>query len=143
MLKALALTLIALVYTVGAIISMLDGRALEARGKDAVIEPMETVTEITRTRAKQTVMVSYEGRIRFETDDGRPVEVKKYIPAPLLDDLANGKPVLIRYLPDKPTTARLPGDQGSDSVDVAIGSIFLLAGGMWVRKKLLEKPRLG
>ena len=93
MLKAILLALLGLSYTIFSIVSVLDGRALDARGKTAQIE-----------------------------------------------DMMQGKPVLIRYLPDKPTTARFEGEKGSGGLDVAIGAIVLLAGGMWFRKKLFEKP---
>ena len=140
MLKAILLALLGLSYTIFSIVSMLDGRALDARGRTAQIEPLETVTEITRKRNNQPYRISYEGQVRFVTAGGQAVSVKKTLEGPQIEDMMQGKPVLIRYLPDKPTTARFESEKGSGGLDVAIGAIVLLAGGMWFRKKLFEKP---
>lgn len=140
MFKAILLALVGLSYAIFSIVSMLDGKAVASRGKTTQIEPLETVTEVTRKKRNYPDQVSYEGEIRFVTEEGQTVTVKKSLPASLIESMMQGNPVLIRYLPDKPTKTRLEGEKSADAVDVAVGTVVLLLGGIWFRKKLLEKP---
>jgi hypothetical protein len=142
MLKALLLTLLGLSYAGFSVVSVFDGRALDSRGKTTQIEPVERLTETTYKKRNTPDRLSYSGEISFVTEEGKTVKVKKTLPASLIESVMQGKPVQIRYLPDRPTTTRLEGEMGSGAVDVAVGSIVLLFGGLWFRKKLLEKPTL-
>lgn len=142
MLKALVVMLVGLFYGGFAVVSVLDGRALDARGKTTRIEPIEKLTETTYQRGKTPVGVSHSGEISFVTDDGQTVTVKKGLSVPQVEALTQGRPVQIRYLPDKPTTTRLEGEVGSTVTDIVIGAIAFLLGGLWFRKKLHEQPAL-
>jgi hypothetical protein len=142
MLKALLLMLLGLSYTGFSVVSVLDGRALDSRGKTTQIAPVEKLMETTYRKRNTPDRHSYSGEISFLTEQGQTVTVKKTLPASLVEAVVQGRSVQIRYLPDKPTTTRLEGEMGSGAVDVVVGAIALLLGGLWFRKKLFEKPVL-
>jgi Protein of unknown function (DUF3592) len=141
MFKAILLAFIGLVWTVFAVGSMLDGKALASRGKTTQIQPMEKIVQTTRKKWNQADRVSYEGEVQFTTEAGQTVSVKKSLSRELTNRIIQEQAVQVRYLPDKPTTARLEDEKGATGVDISVGVAILLVGGLWFRKKLYEKPR--
>jgi hypothetical protein len=143
MLKTIAIVILGIGYTLYAIIDVLDGKALDSRGLNVQIEPMERITEVTRKKSNLPVDVSYEGNVTFITEAGQSVTVKRHLSASVVEKITQGRPVLIRYLPDNPTKARLEGEKGAGTSDIVIGFVVSVAGFLWFRKKLDEKPHLG
>jgi hypothetical protein len=113
----------------------IDHRAFNSRGKEAVLEPIEKYSVVTRKRGTLPVDSHLEADVKFLTESGELVFVHKKLTQEMLEDLAAKRPVAIRYLPDDPKNARLsnenPGD-GKGGIGFAV--VTLLVGIVWFRK---------
>ena len=118
--KALLWTFIALVFTVVSIASLIEGRAMDARGKTTNIERPEKITKETHKKRNRLKRITYSGEIQFVTESNESVTVKKSLPVELVEKIQRGEPVSIRYLPDKPTTTLLEGEKPARPAQIAI-----------------------
>lgn len=137
MLKPFFVMLIGLVFTVVGIKRSMDDKAFEKRGKEAVVQPLESYTRITRKQGVSTRSVEYKGNLTFVTDSGQSVTVEKSIPEALLQDLQSGRKVVILYLPDDPYKNRFGTELGIVGAGEVwfFGSVFLV-GLVWFRIRL-------
>lgn len=66
---------------------------------------------------------SFEGEMKFVTEDGRHVSFTKSMPKEIVEKFRSGEDVYVEYLPEDPNQARWK-DQGSDA-----GALLLLGFG--------------
>lgn len=65
---------------------------------------------------------AYRPMLRFQTDDGRPVEVFSPVPPTRRRPLVEGRKVLVHYEPDDPTQVVVHGERGrSDLIFIVVG----------------------
>lgn len=90
-----------------------ENRAFAARGRRALVDPIEGYTERTTTTRQLGVAVnertSNTAELFFHVDDGRRVRVNRVVPDDVLPKLVAGADVYLEYLPENPEGARFAG----------------------------------
>lgn len=65
---------------------------------------------------------AYRPLLRFDTDDGRPVEVYSPVPSTKHRPLIEGRKILVHYAPEDPTLVVVHGEKGrADLLFIGIG----------------------
>ena len=136
MFKPLLLIIAGLAYAGFSAKHLLDDRALEQRGKTAVVQPLPEYTQTTTKKFNTPDRVQHSANITFETEAGETITVTKSLSADLISQLASARPVSIRYLPDNPRVTRLGNEGKSDGSNIGIGVLMLIIGGFWFRRVL-------
>jgi hypothetical protein len=90
---------------------------------------------------------SYHVTYRFSTPEGQDFEGASTIYSETWDNLADGGPISITYLPGEPLTNRVEGrtDFGSAAVRVLMGGLLALGGAallFWDGRRFLRNRRL-
>jgi hypothetical protein len=136
MFKPLILILIGLLYGGASARQLWEARALDERGKDAIVEPIEKYTQITKSRYNTADQVSYETDVSFRTESGERITVRRTLNVDLINKFATRQPVMIRYLPDNPKVTQLGAEGASGMGEVVIGAIIALIGVFWFRSRI-------
>lgn len=133
MFKGIILIIIGLVFSIFTYKNMRDERALEERGKTAVVQPLEEYTKKTK---KKSGSVSYEADLRFETEAGQTITVTRTLPVDLLNRILTGQNVEVLYLPDSPRVVRFGHEGKATAGEIAFGLVFIAIGIFLFRRGL-------
>ncbi|WP_457282754.1 hypothetical protein [Polaromonas sp. P5_D5] len=97
-------------------------RLLMASGKTAVVEPIKEYKSFSRSG--QTI---YTAELKFRTEAGQPMVIKRSFPEAVLKDFAAGKPVSIYYMPNNPSQVGFAQEAGGSSFLKWVGWFFVIA----------------
>ena len=93
-----------------------------ASGKTAVVEPIREYKSFSRSG--QTV---YTAELKFRTDTGQAMTIKRSFPEAVLKDFQAGRPVNIYYMPGDPSQVGFAQEAGGSSFLKWIGWFFIVA----------------
>jgi hypothetical protein len=70
---------------------------------------------------------AYRPMLRFDTDDGRPVEVYSPVPSTKRRPLVEGRKILVHYAPEDPTQVVVHGETGrADLLFIGVGLVAVI-----------------
>ncbi|WP_431096483.1 hypothetical protein [Polaromonas aquatica] len=97
-------------------------RLVMANGKTAVVEPIKEYKSFSRSG--QTI---YTAELKFRTDTGQAMTIKRSFPEAVLKDFEAGRPVNIYYMPGNPSQVGFAQEAGGSSFLKWVGWFFVIA----------------
>lgn len=97
-------------------------RLLMANGKTAVVEPIKEYQSFSRSG--QTI---YTAELKFRTEAGQAMTIKRSFPEAVLKDFGAGRPVNIYYMPGNPSQVGFAQEAGGSSFLKWVGWFFVIA----------------
>ena len=97
-------------------------RILMAKGKTAVVEQIKEYKSFS-----QKGHTTYTAELKFRTEAGRPMTIKRSFPEAVLKDFEAGRPVNIYYMPGDPSQVGFAQEAGGSSFLKWVGWFFIIA----------------
>lgn len=84
-----------------------EGRRIDKQGVEATVEPISQYREVRRRGEG----IRYSVDLKFKTDKGAPVTVKRMVSHNIIEQSRSGQPVRVRYIPGEVSALKVLGNE--------------------------------